>query len=57
MKAGKSKPTDDLRMSSKEFDRIMGQALRVKPEAADKAKRRKVAKTKPVDKARGNPKA
>jgi hypothetical protein len=39
MKAGQSKPTDELRMSRKEFDRIMGQALRVKPEDVKKPKR------------------
>ena len=33
MKAGRPKPADELRMSGKEFDRIMGQALQVKPKA------------------------
>jgi hypothetical protein len=40
MKAG-HKPADELRMSSKEFDRIMGQALQVKPEEVKKSKRSK----------------
>jgi hypothetical protein len=30
------RPADELRMSGKEFDRIMGQALRVKPEKSKK---------------------
>ena len=34
MNAAKKKPTEDLRLSSAEFDRIMGRALQVKPEAA-----------------------
>ncbi len=38
MKTGQPKPADELRMSSKEFDRIMGRALQVKP-AAQKPKR------------------
>lgn len=38
MKAAQPKPADDLRMSAKEFDRIMGQALRVKPEDDKKTK-------------------
>jgi hypothetical protein len=44
MTAAKAAPDDDLRMGSKEFDRIMGQALRVKPEAESKAKGRAKAK-------------
>jgi hypothetical protein len=32
MNAAKSKLTDEMRMSSKEFDRIMGRALQVKPD-------------------------
>ena len=41
MKAGQPKPADELRMSSKEFDRIMGRALQVEApgtetEAGDK---------------------
>ena len=32
MKAAHPKPVDELRMSEREFDRIMGQALGVKPE-------------------------
>jgi hypothetical protein len=42
MKAGQPKPADELRMSSKEFDRIMGRALQVKPEAP---KRKQATKT------------
>ena len=34
----KTAPAEDLRMSGKEFDRIMGAALQVKPETAKKAK-------------------
>ena len=50
MTARQSKPADELKMSGAEFDRIMGLALRVKPETARpkkaKAKRakRKAAK-------------
>jgi hypothetical protein len=40
MKAGQPKPADDLRMSGAEFDRIMGQALRVKPEGRKKPKKK-----------------
>ena len=39
MKAAQQKPVADLRMSAKEFDRIMGAALQVHPEAAPKPKR------------------
>jgi hypothetical protein len=39
MKAGQSRPADEMRMSGKEFDRIMRQALRIKPEDAQKPKR------------------
>jgi hypothetical protein len=50
MKAAQPKTADELRMSSKEFDRIMGQALQVKPEgAAERAKpaaKRKAARKK-----------
>ena len=38
MKAGQPKPADEMRMSSAEFDRIMGHALQVKPKA-QKSKR------------------
>jgi hypothetical protein len=38
MKAGRTKPSDEMRMSSKDFDRIMSQALRVRPEEAQKPK-------------------
>lgn len=41
MKAGQPKPADELRMSSAEFDRIMGQVLQVKPEESKRAKRPK----------------
>lgn len=44
------KPAEEMRMSRKEFDRIMGQALRVKPEDAKKPKRS--AKTKAARKKR-----
>jgi hypothetical protein len=44
MKAVQKKPTEELRMSCAEFDRIMGQALQVKPETA-KAERPKKTKT------------
>jgi hypothetical protein len=44
MTAAKTTAPDDLRMSGKEFGRIMGRALRVKPEKADKPER--VAKVK-----------
>ncbi|MGH6847791.1 MAG: hypothetical protein ACREC0_10225 [Methylocella sp.] len=45
MKAEQPKPADELRMSGKEFDRIMGHALRVKPEDAKKLKRATKTKT------------
>ena len=41
----KAKPSEDFRMSAKEFDRIMGKALRTKPEGG-KTKKRPKAKTK-----------
>ncbi len=46
MKAGQPKPADEMRMSSKEFDRIMGRVLQAKPKAqkprrAAKAPRKK----------------
>lgn len=50
MNAEQPKPADELRMSGKEFDRIMGQALRVKPKDAKKPKRS--AKKKPASKKR-----
>ena len=54
MKAGQSKPADEMRMSGKEFDRIMGQALRVKPEGGKKAKgptkTKRAAKKRPARK-------
>jgi hypothetical protein len=39
MKSGRPKLADELRMSGREFDRIMGQALQVKPEDTQKPKR------------------
>ena len=45
MKAGQPKPADEMRMSGKEFDRIMGRALRAKPEDAKKLKRSAKTKT------------
>jgi hypothetical protein len=50
MKAAQKKPAQDLRMSSAEFDRIMGKALQVKPEAARSKKAKKPAKKKPAKK-------
>lgn len=49
MKTSQPKPVGELRMSAKEFDRIMGHALQVKPEAASKAKGQRKTKT-PVGK-------
>lgn len=49
MKAGEPKPADELRMSSKEFDRIMGRALQVKPETR---KPKRSTKPKPAAKKR-----
>jgi len=46
----KQRPTDEMHFSSKEFDRIMGQALQAKPKskkavkAKDTAKKRKAVK-------------
>jgi hypothetical protein len=39
MTAAKATDTNELRMSSKEFDRIMSQALRVKPDEPRNQKR------------------
>lgn len=51
MKAVQKKPVEEFRMSSAEFDRIMGQALQVKPEAATAKKaRKKTAKKKTAKK-------
>lgn len=48
MKAGQPKPTDELRMSGKEFERIMGQALQVRAgDAKKQPKRAKKAKIAP----------
>jgi hypothetical protein len=46
MKAGQPKPADELRMSSKEFDRIMGRALQVKPQAQKPKRATKTARKK-----------
>ena len=37
MKAGQPKPAEEFRMSAKEFDRIMGRALQVKPKVPKRA--------------------
>jgi hypothetical protein len=50
MKAVQKKPVEELRMSSAEFDRIMGQALQVKPETAPAKKTKKKAKKKKAKK-------
>lgn len=46
MKAGTPKPADDLRMSGAEFDRIMGQILRVKPEPKKRTAKKKTPRKK-----------
>jgi hypothetical protein len=48
MKPVQKKPVEELRMSSAEFDRIMGRALQAKPEAttAKKKKAKKPAEKK-----------
>lgn len=46
MKTAQKKPVKELRMSSAEFDRIMGQALQVKPEEPKKTKRMASKKAK-----------
>jgi hypothetical protein len=49
MKAKRARPSDELRVSAEEFDRIMGKALRVSPENPEKVtKRRQVRETKPA---------
>jgi hypothetical protein len=45
MKTVQKKPVEEFRMSSADFDRIMGRALQVKPEAA-KSKSKRSAKAK-----------
>ena len=40
MTAAKPAKTGDFRMSGKEFDRIMGKALQVKPKASGKSKKK-----------------
>lgn len=46
MKAASRKTGDEMRLSSKEFDRIMGRALQVKPVESKKAKKPKPRKKK-----------
>ena len=46
MKAGQSKPAEEFRMSSKEFDRIMGRVLQVKPKAQKPKQATKTARKK-----------
>jgi hypothetical protein len=50
MKSAQKKPADELRMSSADFDRIMGKALQVKPEIARPKKAKKAAKKKTAKK-------
>lgn len=50
MKAVQKKPPEELRMSSADFDRIMGQALQVKPETATPKKKAKKAASKKTKK-------
>lgn len=45
MSRAEKPPTDEMRMNAKAFDRIMGQALRVKPADAKKPKRSAKTKT------------
>jgi hypothetical protein len=46
MKPGQHKPADELRMSSKEFDKIMGRALQVHPKEPQNPERSGKAKAK-----------
>jgi len=46
MKAGQPKPAEEFRMSGKEFDRIMGRALQVKPKAQKPKPKRATARKK-----------
>ena len=46
MKATQPKPVVELRMSEREFDRIMGQALQVKPEDAKPKRPARVKETR-----------
>ena len=46
MKTVQKKPAEVFRMSADEFDRMMGQALQVKPEAASPKKKAKKAAPK-----------
>jgi len=45
-------PPEDLRMSSADFDRIMGQALQVKPEKSPKKPSKVLAKNRKKNSAR-----
>ena len=46
MKTVQKKPAEEFRMSGADFDRIMGQALQVKPEVTRAKKAKKTAKKK-----------
>jgi hypothetical protein len=46
MKSDQKKSDDEMRMSEAEFERIMGQALQVKPDETKKAKTPRVTKRK-----------
>ena len=52
MNAAQKKPVEELRMSEADFDRIMGQALQVKPEKSPKKPRKALAKTRKKNSAR-----
>lgn len=53
MTAAKATATDELRMSGKEFDRIMSHALQVKPESTQKPKRSAKSKAAPKKRSKG----
>lgn len=46
MNAAQKKPVDELRMSGKEFDRIMGQVLQVRPEPKKRMAKKKTPRKK-----------
>jgi hypothetical protein len=48
MKTAQKKPDEEFRMSSTDFDRIMGRALQVKPESTPAKTIKKKAKKKTV---------
>jgi len=55
MKPAQTKATDEMRMSGKEFDRIMGQALQAKPKDGKPKKapqRKQRSKTPQIGKSR-----